>query len=134
MRHALIPVLIAFLPGASHAADFAECDPAGTQLEMNACAVDELDKADAELNAVYADLLEKAKLDLAFVAKLRDAQRAWLTYRDADLDAWFACHDANVRVCWGSMYPMDYAFRKAHLTRSRTAQLREMLSDRAFED
>ncbi|WP_230969234.1 lysozyme inhibitor LprI family protein [Nitrogeniibacter aestuarii] len=72
-------------------------DPCVTQAntqEMNACARQQLDAADARLNEAYTAL--KAALpaeNTPGVAgpsprlALRDAQRAWITFRDADCAA-----------------------------------------------
>lgn len=102
-----------------------KCNDAGTQLELNACAADDFRKADRELNEVYAALLKKEAGDRTFIKKLRAAQRAWLAFRDAELEATFACDPAE--VCWGSMLPMSMAFYKAKLTRDRAQRLREIL-------
>ncbi|QGZ38939.1 uncharacterized protein YecT (DUF1311 family) [Pseudoduganella flava] len=114
--------------GAAMAADI-RCNPAGSQMEMNACAADDLRKADAELNATWQALLRKEANDKVFIAKLRTAQKAWLAFRDAELAAYFACEDENERMCWGSMYPMSYNSRKTDLTRERTRTLKDMLEN-----
>jgi uncharacterized protein YecT (DUF1311 family) len=108
-------------------ADFAQCKPAGTQLEMTACAVDDLKTADDELNRTYKALLEKEKDNKAFVEKIRVAQKAWIAFRDAELEAIYACADPNPRVCWGSMFPMCRSDRQAKMTRERTKRLKELL-------
>lgn len=101
----------------------ADClEKAQTQFEMNACAGDELAAADAELNRVYQAILEKYKDDSLFIEKLRAAQRAWLAYRDAELEAKFPPSDGH-----GSVFPMCAAQHKAKLTRERVAKLREWL-------
>lgn len=124
------PVFFMFLiAGMSWAADEIKCNPDGAQIELNACARNEFEKADKELNQTYNAVLKKEAADLLFIAKFRQAQKAWILFRDADLDAWFACPDANVKVCWGSMYPMSYQSRKAELTRERTRHLKRLLKE-----
>ena len=113
----------------AYAADFAECNPAGTQLELNACAADDFEIADKELNEVYSELLRVRGDDEVFVQKMRTAQKAWIAFRDAELEALFACADSNPRICWGSMYPMSYLSEKARLTRERTQALRTILRE-----
>jgi uncharacterized protein YecT (DUF1311 family) len=107
------------------ARDAPQCNEAGTQQELNACAADEFKQADRALNEAYAALLKKESGDRTFIKKLRVAQRAWLAFRDAEMEATFACDPAQ--SCWGSMLPMSMASYKARLTRDRTQRLREML-------
>jgi uncharacterized protein YecT (DUF1311 family) len=52
---------------------------------MQNCMDNEWKKSDAELNRVYQESLKKLKPEQA--ARLKKAQRAWLTYRDAQCDA-----------------------------------------------
>lgn len=104
-----------------------KCNPGGAQLEMNACAYDSFVKADKELNQIYKTLLRKEDNNKIFVQKLRAAQKAWLAFRDAELEAMYACEDADSRTCWGSMHPLCYLSYKEKLTRDRTSRLRELL-------
>jgi uncharacterized protein YecT (DUF1311 family) len=106
---------LASLP--SPAGEEIKCNNAGTQQEMEACARDDFNEADNELNKTYQALLMKEADDPLFVSKLRNAQRAWLAFLNADLDAQFACPEEESRlVCWGSQYGMAYLRRKAELT------------------
>ncbi|MCD7099343.1 lysozyme inhibitor LprI family protein [Stenotrophomonas sp. MMGLT7] len=107
------------------------CNQDGSQAELNACAADELAAADAELNAVWRDVLAGAGDDALARERLRTAQRLWLQLRDADLAAQFPLAEGqDPRVQYGSMYPMSFALAKAELTRERTAYLRARLLDR----
>jgi uncharacterized protein YecT (DUF1311 family) len=56
---------------------------AQTQAEMNAQARKDFDQADAELNKVYQSLLAKLA-DTEAKNKLRESQRAWIAFRDAE--------------------------------------------------
>jgi len=122
-------MLFALVPIASWADDEIKCNDSGNQLELNACASDNFAKADKELNQAYQSLIKKEAGDPLFISKLRLAQKAWLAFRDADLEARFACSENDVRACWGSMYPMSFLFRQAELTRERTRQLQQILKD-----
>src|SRR5687767_11940624 len=83
----------------------ADCfEKATTQLESNDCAARQYQEADAELNRVYKAILEKHKEDKLFVEKLRAAQRAWLTYRDAEIEAKYP--HAGEAHYYGSIFPM----------------------------
>lgn len=121
--------IFATSPFTASAADAARCNPAGTQVEINACAADKLAEADRQLNAVYQSLLKKQASNPAFEQKLRAAQRAWITFRDAELAATFACGEPNAAACWGSSLSMRYASYKAKLTNQRTERLRRWLAE-----
>ena len=57
---------------------------AQSQHEMNQQAYADFEKADAALNKIYTQVL--AKLDAEGQGKLRAAQRAWVTFRDAQAE------------------------------------------------
>ncbi|PJJ97250.1 hypothetical protein CO641_09575 [Lysobacteraceae bacterium NML91-0213] len=108
------------------------CDPDGTQLEMNACAQDELEAADAELNAVYRQIMQHRKDEPVFLQKFRAAQRLWVQLRDADLEAQFPLADGeDLRLAYGSIHPLEYASAKTEITRARAQYLRTHLPDRS---
>ena len=100
-------------------------EKANTQLESNECAAKEYREADAELNRVYKAILEKYKKDPRFIDKLRAAQRAWLAYRDAEIEAKYP--HANEPHYYGSIFPMCDSLYKAQLTQERVEKLREWL-------
>ncbi|HEU0049807.1 MAG TPA: lysozyme inhibitor LprI family protein [Nitrososphaera sp.] len=56
---------------------------AQTQAEMNAQARKDFDRVDAELNKIYQSLLAKLA-DTEAKNKLRESQRAWIAFRDAE--------------------------------------------------
>ena len=96
-------------------------------LSSAAIAADDLKTADDELNRVYKALLEKQKDNQPFTDKLRVAQKAWVAFRDAELDAMYSCKDPDPRACWGSMLPMCHADHQAKLTKDRVKRLKELL-------
>ena len=101
------------------AAQQGECDDARTQSDMNLCATDRYQAADAEMNRAYAQL--RAAIDAEERSALLDAQRAWLRFRDAHC----AFEAAGFRG--GSMQPMIEANCLAAVTRDRTKQLKDAL-------
>lgn len=124
-RAALVLYLFSF-SSLSLAEGTIKCNPGGAQIEMNACAYDSFVEADKELNQVYKALLRKEDNNKIFVQKLRAAQKAWLAFRDAELEAMYACEEADSRICWGSMHPLCYLSYKEKLTRDRTSRLKEL--------
>lgn len=129
MRHFILFMLLALVTSTSLASEEINCNPEGNQLEMNACAGDDLAKADKALNETYQAIFKKYSDDPLFIRKFRSAQKAWLAFRDAELDARFVCAETNIRLCWGSMYPMLYGELKAELTRDRERQLKLILEN-----
>ena len=95
---------------------------AQTQATMNAQARADFEKADAELNKTYEALLAKLP-DTEGKKKLKDSQRAWLTFRDAE--AAFAVDE----VRGGSMAPTIRYATMTELTEQRIKQLRTRLTD-----
>lgn len=127
----LVP-LVLFCATAAHAEDDQpKCNPDGTQMEMNACAYDDLQKADDALNAMYKKALAFAKdqddnykdqPDLQGAVKaLKKAQRAWIDYRDGQ------CEGVGFEARGGSLEPMLVASCEADLTNKRTAELKELM-------
>jgi uncharacterized protein YecT (DUF1311 family) len=105
-----LPIMICaycLLPVTSQAEE-ADCsETAQTQVELNSCADKEYAAADAELNRVYQGTLKRYKDDPKFIAKFRESQRAWLKYRDAELDARFPHADEGKSThYYGSIFPM----------------------------
>ena len=78
MRRILLA--LAFL--AAPAAHAATCNDNSSQMELNQCAADDLAKADAALNATYQALMKK--IEAPNQAQLREAQRAWIAFRDKE--------------------------------------------------
>jgi uncharacterized protein YecT (DUF1311 family) len=106
-----------------------QCKEDGNQMEMNKCAYDNFQKADKELNKVYKELRAAKKDDKLFLKNLKTAQKAWLVYRDADLDAQFTCKGGDLRYCFGSMYGLLLNSSKAELTNQRVKILKSQLAD-----
>lgn len=107
------------------------CADPRTQSEMNACAAIDFERADAALDTDYraaiAHAREADRTDTARLpsddrpgdeATLREAQRAWVAFRDAH------CRLEGYEARGGSMESMLYDGCRAALTRARTAQLR----------
>ena len=100
-----------------------ECNLEGNQAELNQCAYDDFLTADDALNDVYQKLIKKSKGDKTYIKQLRQAQRAWIKFRDAELDAMFSCAEEDIKLCWGSMVGMLYPSAKADLTEERTKKI-----------
>lgn len=126
MRLAAV-VLLSVLP-AMAAAQEVDCDNALTQADMNACAYQDWEQADAELNALWPTARAAMKrLDSVLSDDLRGAdaallasQRAWIAFRDAQ------CRAEGFAMRGGSAEPMLVSGCLATLTRQRIEDLRLM--------
>jgi uncharacterized protein YecT (DUF1311 family) len=98
---------------------------ADTQLAMHACANEEALRVDGELNDVYQRALAAIASQPAAVEKLRAAERAWIAYRDAYIDAMFPAK--NKQAAYGSILPAQIDLLRARLTRQQTQALKELL-------
>ena len=114
-----LAAMLAVLAGAPVSA-VAAC-PGQTQLEMNDCAVAAPGSADADLNAVWS--VVKPQMDSAGVgARLLDAQRKWIDFRDAACAAEVALFEG------GSIAPLVYSNCLTRLTQRRTEDLRALVN------
>ena len=97
----------------------------GTQAGLNHCASDEAARMDVDLNRTYQQLESKARHVPGATEKIKKAERAWIQYRDAYLDAMFPAADKQAN--YGSIYPMDFALLRAELTREQAKRLNELI-------
>ena len=105
-------------------------DKAKTQSEMNLCARQEWQRADAALNAEYKAVIARMKRDTNFASTedgrpngetlLRESQRAWLTMRDS------LCTLESYHVRGGSLEIMNYERCLAEITYERTEWLKRI--------
>jgi uncharacterized protein YecT (DUF1311 family) len=130
MKYAIF-VLLGFSSFSCFAQDSAEyracSDKANTQAEMTACADAEAKRVDAKLNSTYRALLAKVESQPAAVAKIKAAERAWVTYRNAYIEATYPAKDKATATEYGSMYPLDVALLRAKLTQRQVTALEDML-------
>lgn len=100
------------------------CVPVYSQsmVEMKQAALRDFEKADAELNAVYNKVLRQ--LSPKGVTALREAQRAWVTFRDKTAEAYGIGEEG------GSNEGLMYIRCQEAITQNRTKELKLLfLSD-----
>ena len=105
-----------------------DCANAMSQVEMTYCAEQDWNAADAELNTAYAatkDLMKQIDAALpadqqGAVTSLRDAQRAWIAFRDS------ACAAEGYTMRGGTGESMVIYSCRARLTQARTADLQAL--------
>ena len=125
MRHLCLVALLlgaGFFHGAQ--AQSLDCNSAMTQMALNACAAREFETADVDLNAAYGQaraamrrLDKELSEDGGAERALRDAQRAWISYRDT------ACLAEGFMMRGGSAEPLVIFGCKTRLTQQRAVDL-----------
>lgn len=110
------PVLLLGLLAAPAPAQKLDCANAVAQPDLNDCAVQSWERADARLNDAYAAALARAG-GPGDEDRLRAAQRAWIVFRDA------ACEAEAPLEALGQMTPMLHYGCLEHLTLQRAADL-----------
>jgi uncharacterized protein YecT (DUF1311 family) len=112
------------------------CADPQVQQEMNWCAGQEYEAADAALNAqwkVTAAVMKQRDVEWAelgssdqrpgFFKSLLEGQRGWLRYRDGQ------CRVDGYTARMGSLEPLLVATCKTRLTKLRTEELRALVED-----
>lgn len=84
-----------------------------------------VDRANAEIDRVYKELI--GKLDTEQQKSLKDAQRAWIKWRDGEADLIARLGGA----VGGSAFRVDYSAALTKLIQQRTEVLRIYLKDAA---
>jgi uncharacterized protein YecT (DUF1311 family) len=102
-------------------------EKAMTQMAINACASQEADRVDVKLNTAYRQLLAMAASEQNAVPKIKTAERDWISYRDAYIEAMYPATDK--RTEYGSMYAMDVALLRAKLTQEHLTDIQELLNE-----
>lgn len=125
------------LVSSARADDKPDCENPMDQFSMTYCAGVDYEEADAELNELWPKMVASARDndeyvgDLArdsgvptTVEALRDAQRAWIRFRDAQ------CSYEAYEVLGGTMQPMVGALCLARVTEERNTFFRSVLENR----
>jgi uncharacterized protein YecT (DUF1311 family) len=126
MIRALLVLACLTLPAAAQEID---CPNAMAQMELNQCAYEDWEAADAELNAAYQrakELLQDWDANLpedeqSGAEALKQAQRAWITFRDK------ACEAEGYAMRGGSAEPLLVYGCMRLLTEERTGHLTAMV-------
>ncbi|SEW11681.1 lysozyme inhibitor LprI family protein [Chitinophaga arvensicola] len=95
-----------------------------TQSAMNKQAGQDYKDADKKLNDIYQLILKDYAANKAFISNLKDAQRIWIQFRDAQVKAMYPAAAKN----YGSVFPMCRANYLTELTHQRTEALRVWLN------
>lgn len=107
--------------GSNHRADAdtISCNNTGTQAELEQCATQALNQADAELSQTYVDY--RNQLDRRQQDKIRDVQLAWIKYRD------LSCKYASINVS-GPAHALSLQTCLTEKTKERTREIKALAS------
>jgi uncharacterized protein YecT (DUF1311 family) len=84
-RLAIFALPLLLIASAAQADDKIDCKSQElNQMQLDQCAGQDFDKADAKLNTLYKTMM--SKYDATNGALLKAAERAWIAYRDAQCD------------------------------------------------
>jgi uncharacterized protein YecT (DUF1311 family) len=117
---ALVAFSIAVLSPSGAMAQANDCSNASTQTDMNLCAAAAQKSANRELNKAYNALIARIA-DKSVVPQLRDAERAWLAYRDKE------CSFETSLTIGGTVHPMMVAQCLEAKTQARIKELQVLL-------
>ena len=117
-------LLMAFLTPLAQADDnsptYSQCmDKASSTVAMSSCIQTESQLQDQRLNRVYKQLA--TKLDAGPQKSLRDVQRQWIAYRDANCKF-------HVQASGGTLAQLEGGMCVLDMTRERAAELERVLS------
>lgn len=105
--------------GVAFSAEYDQClAHADSNAAMHSCVDAERERWDARLNAAYRAILATAEFDARGKAELRDAQRAWVTFRDKACDA-----EGDLFAAGGTAAPLIAADCALEQTARRAADL-----------
>jgi uncharacterized protein YecT (DUF1311 family) len=100
-----------------------------SQNEMNADACANAKKTNEKLNKIYNQILREYKNDKVFIEKIRKSQRAWLVFRNAEMEAMFPPPIVDGGTYkYGSVYPMCACVWEQNYTNDRIKQLEKWIS------
>ncbi|MEL6785010.1 MAG: lysozyme inhibitor LprI family protein [Pseudomonadota bacterium] len=126
-----VATFLAIMPRFVAAQDI-DCNNATSTVEMKFCAGEELDRADAALNATWKRAMGHARTADADwlpdgapsrVELLRDAQRKWIPYRDA------ACEAQATKYYGGTGQTLELVVCLTAMTKQRTRELQTFMAD-----
>ena len=119
-------LILTGLPGLGQvSAQHRGCDRnAKTQMEMDACAKNEVALRKKQMDQVYGKLLSRAASQPGAVAKIRASEKAWIAYVDSYITAKYPASDKR---WYGTLYPMEVDLTRSGLIQQHVADLAGLL-------
>ena len=113
----VIALLTIFILPASSLSDEEEDKCCCTTFDTGQCLIKVRKNVDAKLNDTYQRALKKWADDPSVIAKLKNAERAWIKYRDANCEGEYQTYGR------GTIGPNMSAFCQIRLTRQRIQEI-----------
>ena len=113
---------LALLSTAGSALAAANCANASDEAALNQCASTSLKASDGELNTLYRQIQKRVNGDADKTKLLVAAQRAWVTFRDAE------CNFSSAGVTGGTLYPLAVTQCRDGLTKDRIKTFKTYLN------
>ena len=120
IRYLILATPLVLLAAPAAAGDV-NCSKAVTQMDMNFCAGAAAKDADDQLNKTYNTLVARIDGQDA-IAQLRDAEKAWIAYRDKE------CAFESSATVGGSIHSMLVTQCVETMARARDKELRRQLN------
>jgi uncharacterized protein YecT (DUF1311 family) len=95
--------------------------PPGTQLQLGLCAQADFHDADLEMSALYVQKMTRLREPAH--SRLRDAQKAWIVFRDKS-----CLYEAGTQEESGTVWGMDVSQCMTAHTRQRIKELEEYIA------
>ena len=109
---ALMTTIAPFAVAQSDSPAYSQCmQTAQSTLDMNNCNGAEIERQDARLNSAYKKAI--AALEPAQQTQLRDAQRLWIKYRDANCKLYFSLTGGTIDQLNGAGCVLDMTKARA---------------------
>lgn len=99
-----------------------DCDNKLSMREINYCSMERFNQADEEMNNLYKEKIAAIKTSRN-KERFRDAQRAWITFRDT-----VCLYEAGLAEETGSVYPFNKNGCMEFHTRKRIKDLKDYIS------
>jgi uncharacterized protein YecT (DUF1311 family) len=122
MRIAALVVMMTLSAAAAQAKDakpypVTDCGKFTVQADLNQCASENYQSADKALNKLYLALMADQD-DAASKQRLKDAERAWIAYRDRECD-----FEVGPQETGGSIWPTEINGCLEEITANRIREL-----------
>lgn len=95
-----------------------------TQDEMNRIACAKQREIEEKLGQVYTKILGKYQADKTFIKNIKNAQQAWLAYREAHIKSLYPHENSGE---YGTVYPMCRCDSLAEITGNRIKELEQWI-------
>lgn len=115
----ILSVLLLASPAISNGSEARDCDST-SQTTLSFCAKEAFELTDVELNDTYKKLISNLKTEASKI-RLKDAQRAWILYRDKDCEYYNSGQERYAR----SVTTMMYYFCLNDRTKTRIKELKD---------